>query len=207
MGAVYDSGTIAPFSSHGPTADGRLAPNGVGTGVSLTSARGQASQTGHNTFSGTSMAAPSVAGVAALLAQALPEFRNRPALARARLMASAVRPEAYFDGEKQLPADNSGGPGVFNNLYGLGLVSGRTAVFSNDSARGWVNGSASAEPADGAYEYIDVDVPEGASRLDVVLTWDEQPADTLTRSVLANIVLCENPCECRCRRRVCRWRW
>ena len=189
VGAVYDSGAIAPFSSHGPTADGRLAPNVVGTGVSLTSARGQASQTGHDTFSGTSMAAPSVAGVAALLMQAMPEFRNRPALARARLMASAVRPEAYFDSEKQLPADNSGGPGVFNNLYGLGLVSGRTAVFSNDTAQGWLNGSASAEPADGAYEYIDVDVPEGASRLDVVLTWDEQPADTLTRSVLANIDL------------------
>ena len=189
VGAVGDSGLIAPFSSHGPTADGRLAPNVVGTGVRLTSARGRGSLSGHDTFSGTSMAAPSVAGVAALLMQARPEFRNRPALTRARLMASAIRPDAYFDSPGQLPADNSDGPGTFNNLYGLGLVSGRTAVLSNDSPAGWLNGSASAEPMDGAYEYIDIDVPEGASRLDVVLTWDEQPADTLTRSVLNNLDL------------------
>ena len=189
VGAVEDSGLIARFSSHGPTADGRLAPNVVGTGVGLTSARGRGSLSGHDTLSGTSMAAPSVAGVAALLMQARPEFRNRPALARARLMASAIRPDAYFDSHGQLPADNSNGPGTFNNLYGLGLVSGRTAVFSNDSPGGWLNGSASAEPMDGAYEYIDIDVPEGASRLDIVLTWDEQPADTLTRSVLNNLDL------------------
>ena len=189
VGAVEDSGLIAWFSSHGPTADGRLAPNVVGTGVELTSARGRGSLSGHDTFSGTSMAAPSVAGVAALLMQSRPEFRNRPALTRARLMASAIRPDAYFDSRGQLPADNSDGPGTFNNLYGLGLVSGRTAVFSNDSAEGWLNGSASAEPKDGAYEYIDIDVPVGASRLDVVLTWDEQPADTLTRSVLNNLDL------------------
>ena len=189
VGAVEDSGIVAGFSSHGPTADGRLAPNVAGTGVDLTSARGQASPGGHDTFSGTSMASPSVAGVAALLMQARPEFRNRPALARARLMASAVRPEAYFGSGKQLPADNSGGPGVFNNLYGLGLVSARAAVFQNDGPGGWLNGSASAEPVDGAYEHIDIDVPEGASRLDVVLTWDEQPADTLTRPVLNNLDL------------------
>ena len=33
------------------------------------------------------------------------------------------------------------------------------------------------------------DDSRGAGRLDVVLTWDEQPADTLTRSVLNNLDL------------------
>ena len=33
VGAAMDSGDLAWFSSHGPTADGRLAPNVVGTGV------------------------------------------------------------------------------------------------------------------------------------------------------------------------------
>ena len=189
VGAVDDVGILARFSSHGPTADGRLAPNVVGTGVSLTSARGGASVVGHNTWSGTSMASPSVAGVAALLMEARPEFQNRPALTRARLMASAIRPDAYLASRAQLSADNTDGPGAFNNLYGLGLVSARTSLFSRDDPQGWLIGSAIAQPDNDTYEYIDIQVPQGASRLDVVLTWDEQPADTLTRSVLNNLDL------------------
>ena len=189
VGAVQDFGIIAGFSSHGPTADGRLAPNVVGTGFRLTSARGGASLSGYNTFSGTSMASPSVAGVAALLMEARPEFQNRPALTRARLMASAIRPHAFLDSRAQLPGDNTEGPGAFNNLYGLGLVSARTSLFSSDNEQGWLIGSAVAQPDNDTYEYIDIQVPQGAGRLDVVLTWDEQPADTLTRSVLNNLDL------------------
>ena len=189
VGAVYDSGIIAEFSSHGPTADGRLAPNVVGTGVDLTSVRGGAVQSGHTTLSGTSMAAPSVAGVAALLMEARPEFRYRSALARARLMASAIRPHTYLESRKQFPGDNTDGPGAFNNRYGLGLVSARTSLFSRDEPEGWLIGSATSQPENDSYEYIDVEVPDGATRMDVVLTWDEQPADTLTRSVLNNLDL------------------
>lgn len=189
VGAVNDAGIIAGFSSHGPTADGRLAPNVVGTGVSLTSARGYASLSGHDNNSGTSMAAPSVAGVAALLMEQQPAFRNRPALSRARLMASAVRPNAYLESRTQLPGDNTDGPGAFLNLYGLGLVSARTTLFSRDDPEGWLIGIASSRPDDDTYEYFDIEVPEDAGRLDVVLTWDEQPADTLTRSVLNNLDL------------------
>ena len=89
----------------------------------------------------------------------------------------------------QLPVDNTDGPGAFNNLYGLGLVSARTTLLSRDDPEGWLIGSASSQPDNGSYEYIDIEVPEGAGRLDVVLTWDEQPADTLTRSVLNNLDL------------------
>ena len=189
VGAIEDSGIIASFSSHGPTADGRLSPNVVGTGVSVTSTKGGGSPSGYETFSGTSMAAPSVAGVAALLMQARPEFRNQPALARARLMASAIRPQAFLDSGAQFPRNNGDGPGEFNNLYGLGLVSARTSLYSRDEPEGWLIGSAISRPDNDEYEYVDIEVPPGASRLDVALTWDEQPADTLTRSVLNDLDL------------------
>ena len=189
VGAVHDSGIIAEFSSHGPTADGRLLPNVVGTGVDLTSARGGAARFAHRTQSGTSMASPSVAGVAALLMEARPEFRHRPALTRARLMASAIRPNVHLERRARLPKDGTDGPGTFQNQYGLGLVSARTSLASRDDAAGWLIGSASSRPDNDSYEYIDIEVPENAGRLDIVLTWDEQPADTLTRSVLNNLDL------------------
>ena len=189
VGAVANTGMIASFSGRGPTADNRLAPNVVGSGVSVTSALGSARRTGYQTESGTSMAAPSVAGVAALLMEAETAFQNQPALTRARLMASAIRPDAYLKGPQAFPRNNTDGPGALQNAYGLGLVSTRTSVLSRDEAEGWVTGSATASPVDGSYEYVDIEVPAGAKRLDIVMTWDEQPADTLTRSVLNNLDL------------------
>ena len=189
VGAVADTGAIAPFSSRGPTADNRLAPNVVASGVNVTSALGSAQRTGYQTLSGTSMAAPSVAGVAALLMQAETAFQNQPALTRARLMASAIRPDAYLKGAQAFPRNNTDGPGALQNAYGLGLVSTRTSVLSRDQAEGWLTGSATASPADGSYEYVDIEVPAGTRRLDMVMTWDEQPADTLTKSVLNNLDL------------------
>ena len=189
VGAVDDAGIIAPFSSHGPTADNRLAPSVVGTGVGLTSAVGQAQPTGYITFNGTSVASPSVAGVAALLMEAEPSFQNSSALARARLMASAIRPEAYLESPAHFPRNNTNGPGIIQNQYGMGLASTRASILTRDTEQGWMLGSATSEPADGNYDYVDINVPEGASRLDIVLTWDEQPADTLTKSVLNNLDL------------------
>ena len=189
VGAVDDTGIIAPFSSHGPTADNRLAPSVVGTGVDLSSALGSAQPSGYVTFSGTSMASPSVAGVAALLMEAEAGFQNHPALARARLMASAIRPDAFLESPAHFPRNNTSGPGIIQNQYGMGLASTRASVLSRDTEHGWVLGSATSEPTDGSYEYVDITVPEGTSRLDIVLTWDEQPADTLTKSVLNNLDL------------------
>ena len=189
VGAVHDSGIVANFSSHGPTADGRLVPKIVGTGVEIWSARGSAAKDGHRSLSGTSMASPSVAGVAALLLEADANLRQRPAVARARLMATAVRPDAYLASSKRFPLVNSQGPGSMQNQYGMGLVSARSSVASLDSANGWLVGSIESRPTASGYEYIDVQVPEGASRLDVVMTWDEGPADTLTNSVFNNLDL------------------
>ena len=105
VGAVQDSGDIAAFSSHGPTFDGRLAPQVVATGVRVHSARGGGSRGEYVAFNGTSMSSPTVAGVAALLMDAIPGYQEQPALTRARLMASAIRPGRLVGGHRGVPPD------------------------------------------------------------------------------------------------------
>ncbi len=70
VAACSDAGTIASFSSRGPTADGRSKPDICAPGVNITAADGLTE--GFITFSGTSMATPHVAGIIALLKEAKP---------------------------------------------------------------------------------------------------------------------------------------
>ena len=60
--------TLTGFSSRGPTDDGRIKPDIVANGVSLTSST-SASNTSYGNSSGTSMSGPNVAGSAILLVQ------------------------------------------------------------------------------------------------------------------------------------------
>ena len=189
VGAVLDSGDIASFSSHGPTADGRLAPQIVATGVAIWSTQGGGNRGNYLRLSGTSMAAPSVAGVAALLMDAVQAHREYPALTRARLMASAIKPDAWLHSPNRFPADNSNGPGALQVQYGLGKVSARTSVLNRNQADGWVSGSAVSKLNNGEYAHRDIEVPENTSRLDLVMTWDEPPTDTIGQAVLNDLDL------------------
>ena len=190
VGAAFDDGAVATFSSHGPTGDGRLAPQVVATGVGVCSAEGNGKGAGYVCLQGTSMAAPSVAGVAALLLDANPDYQSEPALARARLMASAVRPDAWLENSAAFPSTNTSGPGDLQALYGLGKVSARTAVLDRDQVDGWAGGGAVALVEDESeYAYSDIEVPEGTSRLDVVLTWDEPPTEAIATPVLNDLDL------------------
>ena len=203
VGAAQNIGDIAIFSSRGPTYDGRLMPKIVGTGVSVASARGLGARRGYNVFSGTSMSSPSVVGVAALVMDAVPELKEEPAALAARLMASAIKPDAFLGDATAFPYDNTNGPGTINHVYGLGKVSARTAVLSRDDEDGWTGGSAAFDVDAGSHAYHDIVVPEGASRLDVVMTWNEPPADTITNPVLHDLDLwidrgasCQNIAAC-----------
>jgi len=78
-------GAIAPFSSGGPTRDGRLKPEIAAPGYVITSANSRDAQVpdfftdavdGYAIFGGTSMAAPHIMGVIALLFEQNPNLRT-----------------------------------------------------------------------------------------------------------------------------------
>lgn len=90
VGAGADPGElgfyVAGFSSRGPTADGRIKPDLWAPGVRI---RAPQPGGGYSAFSGTSFAAPFVAGVAALMIDAKPSLN--PGAVKAILMGTAAR--------------------------------------------------------------------------------------------------------------------
>jgi len=107
IGAVNSSGTIASFSSRGPTADGRIKPEVCAQGVSdvLASSSGDFSFT---TGSGTSFSCPLTAGAAAIVWGANPSWTNMQV--REALMQTA---------------NNAATP---NNTYGWGIIDAWAAL-------------------------------------------------------------------------------
>ena len=71
VGAVDEAGTIAPFSSLGPTQDGRVKPDACAMGLKAYVVNGEGNLT---TANGTSFASPILCGMVACLWQARPEL-------------------------------------------------------------------------------------------------------------------------------------
>ena len=88
VGAVDKNGNVAPFSSYGPAADGRIKPDVVSVGWGTTI------QNTNNTVgsgNGTSFACPNMAGLAACLWQGFPEASNMRIIQALRLAGSNVQ--------------------------------------------------------------------------------------------------------------------
>jgi serine protease AprX len=118
-GATDSSNAIAGFSSRGPsTLSGRVKPDLVAPGASVRSSRGA----GYMELSGTSMAAPHVAGVAALLWSAIPELRGEVSETEDILRRTAQ----FIPGAQEC----GGVPGSArpNNVYGHGLIDAYAAL-------------------------------------------------------------------------------
>jgi serine protease AprX len=119
VGALNTNGTIAGFSSRGPSAidqSGRIKPDISAPGVAVrSSVRGNT----YSSFQGTSMATPHVAGAIALLWSAHPELR-RDIVATENILNHSAVPVPSFE-----CASNGRVP---NNTYGWGRLDIKSAV-------------------------------------------------------------------------------
>ena len=107
VGAVWEDGIIASFSSHGPTYDGRIKPEVCARGKQTWCVNPN-SNTNYSRLSGTSLACPLVAGAVALIIQARPDWTAmevRDAIMMTASMADSV-----------------------NNTYGYGILNAGSAI-------------------------------------------------------------------------------
>ncbi|MEY3144137.1 MAG: hypothetical protein RLY21_2630 [Planctomycetota bacterium] len=117
-GAANADGTIAGFSSDGPTADGRVKPEVLARGVSVATVHAT-NPAGYQGVSGTSLSTPLVAGATALLLQARPT-----------LTVDGVR-EALFATAGDFAATGASDP---NFVRGFGVISIHDAAKRNRAA-------------------------------------------------------------------------
>jgi serine protease AprX len=115
VGGVASDGTLAYFSSTGPTNDGRVKPDVVGLGVGVYHARIPGPDT-YGTSNGNSVSTPLVAGSAALLLSVRPELT--PVEVR-----NALRMNAHHVDTVRFPESP-------NNFTGWGLVDAFAAATS-----------------------------------------------------------------------------
>ncbi|NYI07604.1 S8 family peptidase [Allostreptomyces psammosilenae] len=128
VGAVDREDALAPFSSRGPTADGSLKPDLTAPGVEIVAARAAGTEMGeivgehYVVASGTSMATPHVAGAAALLAQAHPDWdgeRIKETLTASAEPAAGL--DAYQQGSGRVDVARAIGQAVTTSPTSLGF--------------------------------------------------------------------------------------
>lgn len=126
VGATTQEGELADFSARGPATDGRIAPDVVAPGDNVVTATMDGT---YQAISGTSFAAPLVAGVAALMLQANPALVGRP-----DEVTRLLRETSLPLGDLQCGAAPDAVGGVPNDATGWGFVAAPLAV---DAARAW----------------------------------------------------------------------
>ena len=177
IAATSDSGSIAGFSSRGPTDDGRMIPHFAANGVNLLST-GPASDTaylGPSGWSGTSMSSPSVCGSVTLLTQLwYREMNSRqfaPDTVRGILAATAM--DQYNQGP-----DYRYGFGIVDCQRAADLILANKAGGGNHIIRGSIR--------QGDVVEYNLSVTSSATPLKVVCSWLDIYASTGSGNKLIN---------------------
>lgn len=125
VGALDKDTSIAIYSSQGPTEEGRVKPNiaFVGSQVNAPEAN---SGDGYVAYSGTSMATPGAAGLAALMYQANPDLS--PFDIRNIMQETATYRQCHYMGANEPCAEDLIPKNRQNNVYGHGHVEGLPAL-------------------------------------------------------------------------------
>ena len=119
VGALDKDSSIAVYSSQGPTEEGRIKPNIAYVGSSVMSVAHNTGD-GYVAFSGTSMATPGAAGVAALMLQANPDLS--PFDIRNIMQETATYRPCHYMGANEPCAEDLIPKNRQNNVYGHGEV-------------------------------------------------------------------------------------
>ena len=184
---------IAAFSSRGPTNDGRIKPEIVAPGTNILSARSHdpAAGTGWGAYNadyayngGTSMAAPMVSGLAALVRQWLAQVHGvsapSAALVKALLLNGAIDigPGQYGVGpQREIPAAWP------NNVEGWGRAAITDTVGLNGDDQIWLREGAGL--TSGAVVSYTLRVDAG-QLLRITLAWTDYPGAPLASKALVN---------------------
>jgi len=121
VGSVNNNGNRAISSSRGPTGDGRIKPDVMAPGVGINSVDRNTGN-GYTSMTGTSMACPHVAGLAALMLQANPGLAPNVTVEYIKQIMHETSRHEW--GEQPDPAE----PFSPNNQYGWGTVDSIGAV-------------------------------------------------------------------------------
>jgi hypothetical protein len=175
VGSILDNGnnsgdTIDNESSRGFTPDNRTKPDISAPGYLITAANSTTG--GYTTDSGTSFAAPAVAGVVATLMDHYPWLKGNASAVKALLMMSAIPLNSTkIDLSQTVGRD-------FMNTFGAGKVDSVLAHFQANDPTGWQSGLlfGNVSGGSGAFRY-NLTLPSGVKRLVVVLAWSEKAAD------------------------------
>lgn len=169
VAAVDSQGRPAPFTSRGPTADGRVKPDLAALGVGVVCVR-PGTHAGYNRWNGTSLACPIVAGVAALVLETHPDWPGWKVSEALRSTASQAHYPDYLVGY-----------GLVNAAAALDYPSLAGRVVSSATGAGAPRVTVSLSVGDHVFSAITdrwgffhiADLPEGTGLLTL-------PADSVT---------------------------